>query len=175
MKLKTISAALLLCFSALTINAAPQYAALHDGTLTAAPSMLWPNPAPPTEAEYNARGYYRVVDEPPTTPAPEGYHYEPQGWELANATIRRIYEAVENPPPPPKYYQTADIIEALMAHEVWPQCRAWIEEQGLLDLVFTTPTFADDLPNFVAARQGLQQLLGWTDEQVEALLEEAAQ
>ena len=61
-----------------------------------------------------------------------------------------------------------------MAHEVWPQCRAWIEEQGLLDLVFTTPTFADDLPNFVAARQGLQQLLGWSDAQVEALLEEAS-
>ena len=174
MKHKTTFVTILLCAFALVGFALPRYAAYHDGSISAAPSMLWPNPAPPTEAEYNAHGFYRVVDMMPTNPAPEGYHYEPKGWELSSNKICRVYAAAQDAPPPPKVYQTADVIEALMAHEVWPQCRAWIEERGLLDLVFTTPIFADDWPNFVVARQGLQQLLGWTDEQVAELLEEAS-
>ena len=174
MKLKTLFVAALLCALAPVVSALPRYAAYHDGSISAAPSMLWPNPAPPTEAEYNARGFYRVVDTMPANPAPEGYHYEPRGWELASNEIRRVYAVVQDAPPPPKVYQTADVIEALMAHEVWPQCRAWIEERGLLDLVFTTPSFEDDWPNFVAAKQGLQQLLDWTDEQVAELLAEAS-
>lgn len=130
--------------------------------------------ANPSAAMYADIGAYPLAPSGPAPTPPEGKVAVPDGYELVDGTWARTYRYEDAPPPPPKVYQTADVIEALMAHEVWPQCRAWIEEQGMLDLVLVTKEFADDWPNFMRARKALQKLLDWTDEQVEDLLAEAA-
>ena len=143
--------------------------------LTAAPKVvrygghLYGNPKPEHYALIGA--YPRGASVAPTPP--EGKVAVPDGYALvANEWIQQ-WRFEDAPPAPPKVYQTADVIEALMAHDVWPQCREWIEAQGLLDLVLVTKEFTTDMENFDAIKQGLQTLLGWTDAQVAELLAEA--
>lgn len=78
-------------------------------------------------------------------------------------------------PIPPRIFVTADIIEVLMEEGYWEAARAWIVEQGLLDLVLATKEFDETNANFVAGRAALQQALGLTDAQIEELLARAAE
>lgn len=76
---------------------------------------------------------------------------------------------------PVRTFATADLVEALMSEGIWPDVRAWIESQGLLDLVLATKEFGEDNANFQAGKAALQAELGWTDAEVEALLAPLAQ
>ena len=66
-------------------------------------------------------------------------------------------------------------LEVLMEEGYWEAARAWIVEQGLLDLVLATKEFDETNANFVAGRAALQQALGLTDAQIEELLARAAE
>ena len=55
----------------------------------------------------------------------------------------------------------------------WDAARAWIVKQGLLDLVLATKEFDEDNQNFQAGKSALQEQLGWSDEEVEELLNRA--
>lgn len=125
----------------------------------------------PKDKHYAASGrYMEVKPAPPSEPAQEGYHYEARGWEIAEGEVRRVYAEVENPPPPPRVFVTADLVEALEEEGLWEQAKAWIVQQGKLDLVYTTAEFDENNENFKAGRAALQSALGWTDAQVEKLL-----
>ena len=130
----------------------------------------------PQAVHYRIAGYLPVVDVmPPYDTTPEGKHWEPRGWKIEpeSATadmIVRVYVAVDDPPPPPRVFVTADLVEALMAEGIWTDVRSWIEAQGLLDLVLATKEFDENNENFQAGKATLQQALGWTDEEVEELL-----
>ena len=129
----------------------------------------------PQAVHYRIAGYLPVIDEMPETPPAEGWHYEPRGWELrpdssAPSGVYRVYVEVQDPPPPPRVFVTADLVEALMAEGVWEQARAWIVEQGMLDLVLATKEFDETNENFQAGKTALQTALGWTDADVEELL-----
>ena len=154
------------------MNENRNFAKLKDSgaALEYAPKMLWPNPNPPTAAEYAAAGFLPVVDNPPPSDAPSGYHYEFRSYEVYEGAIRRVYALVADPPPPPRTFVTADLVEALMAEGIWPQVREWIVAQGLLDLVLATKEFDENNENFQAGRAALAAALGWTDEEVEELL-----
>ena len=125
----------------------------------------------PKAPHYLAAGYKPLRDEVPVDP-PEGKHYqrtdkiEPDGAD----GYRWAYRLVDDPPPPPRVFETADLVEALMAEGVWEQARAWIVEQGMLDLVLATKEFDETNLNFAAGRAALQTALGWTDAEVEELL-----
>lgn len=116
-------------------------------------------------------GYLPLSPDYPVDP-PQGKHYqrtdkiEPDG----AGGYRWVYSLVDDPPPPPRVFVTADLVEALMAEGVWETARAWIVERGLLDLVLATKEFDENNQNFQAGKEALQTALGWTDEQVEALL-----
>ena len=128
----------------------------------------------PSAAMYATIGAYQLADPMPPAPTPpEGKVAVFDGYEVQNGEWVQKYRYDDAPPPPPKVYSTADAIEVLMKEEVWPQCRAWIEEQGLLDLVLVTKEFSSDLENFDLVVGGLQQLLGWSDEKVSEVLAEA--
>lgn len=129
----------------------------------------------PQAVHYRIAGYLAVVNTPPSDPAPDGKHWEPRGWKLEpeSATadmIVRVYVAVDDPPPPPRVFVTADLVEALMAEGIYQQVRDWIVEKGMLDLVLATKEFDENNENFAAGRAALQSALGWTDEEVEELL-----
>lgn len=112
----------------------------------------------------------RIYTDAPSESAPEGKHYEPDGWDESATEIRRKWKLVDNPPALPRVFVTADLVEVLMEEGIWGQVRAWIVEQGMLDLVLCTPEFPEDNANFAAGRAALQTALGWTDEEVEELL-----
>ena len=116
-------------------------------------------------------GYLPLSPDWPVDP-PEGKHYERTDKIEANGDEgwRWKYVLVDNPPPPPRVFVTADLVEALEEEGLWEQAKAWIVEHGKLDLVYTTAEFDENNENFKAGRAALQTALGWTDEQVEALL-----
>ena len=104
-------------------NTNRNFGKLTGGELTYAPRSLtidgreiW-NP----RAETYARAGYMPIDaSAPTDPAPDGYHYEPRGWEVFDddrspvpRCIRRVWEAVANPPPPPRRWTRLSIKTAL--------------------------------------------------------------
>ena len=128
----------------------------------------------PSAAQYAAIGAHPLANPMPPAPTPpEGMVAVFDGYEESGGKWVQKYRFDDAPPPPPKVYSTADAIEVLMKEEVWPQCRAWIEERGLLDLVLVTKEFSSDLENFDLVIGGLQQLLGWSDDKVAEVLAQA--
>ena len=127
---------------------------INDGAaIEYAPVVFAPNPNPPTEAEYNERGYYRVVDNPPPSDPPQGYHYEPRGWETveklkssevekldgegeenfstsqpfnSSTCIKRVYELVQDPPAPPRRWSRLSIKGALADAHALPAARQYL-------------------------------------------------
>lgn len=125
----------------------------------------------PKAAHYATAGYLPLSPDYPVDP-PEGKHYERTDKIEANGAggYRWAYRLVDDPPPPPRVFVTADLVEALMEEGVWEQARAWIVERGLLDLVLATKEFDETNENFQAGKEALQAALGWTDAEVEELL-----
>ena len=122
----------------------------------------------PKAAHYARAGYLPLSPDWPVDP-PEGKHYERTGTIEPNGAdgYRWVYRLVDDPP---RVFETADLVEALMEEGVWEQARAWIVEQGMLDLVLATKEFDENNQNFQAGKEALQTALGWTDADVEELL-----
>ena len=120
-------------------------------------------------------GYLPLSPDWPVDP-PEGKHYERTDKIEANGAdgYRWTYRLVDNPPPPPRVFVTADLVEALEEEGLWEQAKAWIVQHGKLDLVYTTAEFDETNENFQAGKTALQSALGWTDEEVEELLAQCA-
>lgn len=148
-----------------------RYGKIVDGELVYAPRALRVgnavvcNPAP---GQYVAQGWLPVVEEPPQTDA--AHYAVPTGWREADGRIERVYEVREVPPPPPRVFSKLKVVAALMDAGVWVQVKAWIESKGLYDLYLAAQEFAEDNEWFISGRAALAATLGWTDEQVEALL-----
>ena len=110
-----------------------------------------------------------VVDEPPTTDA--AHYAVPTGWTRDGETWRRVYEVREVPPPPPRTFSKYKLVAALMQAEVWPQVKAWIESvPGAYDLYLAAEDISEDEQLLKDGIGEMKKLLGWTDEQVEAVL-----
>lgn len=134
---------------------------------TYAPVVLPPNPHEPTEAEYNAAGWYRNGIEPPSPP--EGKIVSAISYVIADNKCVAVYTYTDAPKRM-RVFCTADIIEALMQRELWAEARAWIESQGWIDMVLATKEVREDDPNFTMARAALQQALSVSDADVEEIL-----
>lgn len=145
---------------------------LQDGTLEYAPdSFNWNSQdyIHPTPADYIAAGFKPVVFLPPSAPAPDGYHYASDGWEVVNDEIHNKWKLVEDPYVP-RTFSKMKIVAALTSMNVWEQTKAWIESEGLYDLYLAAQDFAEDNDYFKAGVQALQTQLHLTDEQVEQIL-----
>ena len=128
----------------------------------------------PSAAMYAKIGAYKLADPMPPAPTPpEGKVAVLDGYEESGGKWVQKWRLDDAPPPPPKTYRTDFLIYELMKRGVYAQCRQWIEEQGLRDLILATKEFTDDLENFETIKQGLQELLHYTDEQVAEVLAEA--
>ena len=90
------------------------YGTLTDNQLRPAPRAIRIGGAVvcnPTDAQYEASGYKRVVDTPPQTDAE---HYAvPTGWVEQGGEIVRQYEVCAYPPPPPRRWTRLAIKTAL--------------------------------------------------------------
>ena len=123
--------------------------------------------------------YLEVVDTPPQTDA--AHYAVATGWELHEPydiederCWKRVYEVRELPPPPPRTFSKYKLVAALMQAQVWPQVKAWIESiPGAYDLYLAAEDISEDEPLLAQGIAAVKQLLSWTDEQVEAVLQEA--
>ena len=116
--------------------------------------------------------YLPVVDERPTTDA--AYYAVATGWTRDCETWRRVYDIRELPPPPPRTFSKLRIVAALTTAGVWDSVKQLLVERGFYDLFLAAQDFREDNDYFVQGRAALQTALGWTDEQVEAVLSAGA-
>lgn len=113
--------------------------------------------------------YLPIVDEPPTTDA--AHYAVPTGWARDGETWRRVYEVRETAPPPPRTFSKYKLVGALMQAEVWPQVKEWLlSKDGAYDLYLAAEDISEDEPLLAQGIAAIKQLLGWTDEQVDAVL-----
>lgn len=130
----------------------------------------------PSPAQAAALGAYPRNDAYyPTDDPPEGKMWQ----RTAGYTVRAgkwcaDYEAVDIPPPPPRTFSKLRIVAALTEAGVWAQAKALIEQAGLYDLFLAAQDFAEDNEFFAQGRTALQTALGWTDQQVDAVLATSA-
>ena len=140
----------------------------------------------PKAVHYRIAGYLPVDTSAPSEPAPEGYHYEPRGWEMFDDDrspvarhIRRVWELVANPPPPPRRWTrlsiktalaTAGMLDAakafLSASEIATGYTAW---EALTDCDY----IEEGYPNaeaWNALLDGAAVALGKTREEIDAFL-----
>ncbi len=80
----------------------------------------------PTAADYAAAGYLPVVDDYPSEPAPESYHYEAISWAEFNNEIRRVYAPVQNPLPAPRKWSRLALKTAFARAHILPQLEAYL-------------------------------------------------
>lgn len=125
----------------------------------------------PKDVHCRIAGYLPLSPEWPVD-SPQGKHFERTDKIEPNGAdgYRWTYRLVDDPPPPPRVFVTADLVEALEEEGLWEQTKAWIIEHGKLDLVYTTAEFDENNENFKAGKAALQTALGWTDAEVEELL-----
>ena len=140
-----------------------------------APAMLPPNPKVPTEAEYNAAGWYRNSIEPPSPPA---------GKVVASATFSIQDNQVvgtytyEDAPTPVRTFSKFKLFLVLSNMGLWSQFEDWLKTQTVLGMnAYTAFSIANDLtdenPLFNSLLADAQTALGVTDEQVAQILAEA--
>ena len=132
------------------------------------------------ESEANALGYKTMVDVPPQC---DSNHYVVAvGW-TEDERIHRVYEVRELPPPPPRKFSKLKIYGAIVAlpeHNgvtAWETVKAWLEAKEIGGVngwtAFTlAQEVSEDHPMFAPLAQEARVLLGLTEEQFAALLNE---
>jgi len=163
---------------------------LTEGELTYAPSSLVIDGRTilnPTAESYAAAGYLPVDASEPSEPAPEGHHYEPGGWEISDDDsspvarhIRRVWELVANPPPPPRRWTRLSIKTALAkagmldaarqflsSNEIATGYTAW---EALTDCDYIEEGYPD-AEKWSALLDGAANALGKTREEIDAFLD----
>ena len=161
------------------------YGTLIDNTLHPAPRAIRIGGTVvcnPTPAQYEAAGYKRVVDEPPTTDAA---HYSvPTGWAEQGGEIVRQYEVREYPPPLPRRWTRLTIKTALAqagmlaaarqflsATEIAQGYTAW---EALTDCDYIEEGYPD-ATRWAALLDGAAQALGKTRAEIDAFLAQIPQ
>ena len=98
------------------------------------------------------------------------------GW---NADASRWHEIPESEIPDQsqqtsiRAYSKLKIVAALQTAGVWNTVKQALESEGLYDLFLAAQIFADDNEFFMQGKTKLQTLLGWTDDQVNQILDAA--
>ena len=91
----------------------------------------------PQAVHYRIAGYLPVVTDLPSDPAPEGYHWEPRGWETVTAKgastsfVERQYALVADPPPPPRRWTRLALKTALAQAEMLDAAKAYLQAQEI--------------------------------------------
>ena len=70
----------------------------------------------------------------------------------------------------PRTFSKMKCVVALKKAGVWVHVKEWIVANDLYDEYIAAQDFKEDNPFFLVGKAALQAALGWTDEQVEALL-----
>lgn len=147
------------------LTAEPNYIVTIDGRTIV-------NPA--AEQYATLRDAYPKGEDAPMPEPQDGKVVEYGGYALGeDSKWHKQWTLVDAPPPPPRTFSKLRIVAALTSAGVWAQVKAYIEQAGLYDLYLAAQDFAEDNEYFTQGKAQLQTALGWTDDQVEAVLAEA--
>lgn len=144
-----------------------------------APVILPPSPHAPTEAEYNAAGWYRKDILPPTPP--EGKIVASVHYSVSDNKLVAEY-TYEDAPVPVKTYSLYRVVLALKQIEVEIEGQTvtaniplveWAKANGLYEELVMAGTIKDDDDDFASGLAAAKQLLGMTDEQIAEVLASA--
>ena len=114
--------------------------------------------------------YYPISSDPAPTP-PDGKVVRFDGYAVVAGWITPQYSFVDAPTPPPRTFSKYKLVGALMQAQVWPQVKEWLLAQdGAYDLYLAAEDISEDEPLLAQGIAAVKELLGWTDEQVEAVL-----
>ena len=127
----------------------------------------------PTAEQYAAIGAYPLAADTPPTP-PEGKVAIADGYELVDGEWVKKWRYEDAPPPPPRTFSKYKLVCALQTANVWPQIKEWLQSQdGAYDLYLAAEDISEDEPLLAQGIAAVKQLLGWTNEQVAAVLDAA--
>lgn len=129
-----------------------KYGTITDNTLHPAPRAIRIggsvvcNPSP---AQYEAAGYKRVIDSPPTTDA--AHYAVPTGWAEQGGEIVRQYEVRAYPPP------TLPDFDAAMEEHLYEEraARGYTTREPDAYLNSSVPRWAQDARDWVAHRDAV--------------------
>jgi hypothetical protein len=154
-------------YNALTrvLTAEPRYIVTLDGRTIV---------NPPAEQYATLRNAYPKGEDAPLPEPQEGKVVEYGGYALGeDSKWHRQWTLVDAPPKPPRTFSKLKIVAALTRAGVWTQVKQYIIDANLYDLYLAAQDFAEDNEYFVQGKTSLQTALGWTDEQVEAVLSQS--
>lgn len=132
----------------------------------------------PKDVHYRIAGFLPVVDEAPAVPAPDGYHWEPRYWRAETIRVARVYEAVQDPPPPANKYSKLKLYAALVNAGLWDAFEGWLRGQTIEGVNgYTAFSLAQDLsddhPLFMPLYSAAKTAIGVSDEEAERILDAA--
>lgn len=125
-----------------------------------------------TDAERAACGWWRVVKTPKPGIVFSNEYWAVTGYTFTNSVAYKAWGKKWRKVTPRRFSKML-IVAALTREGVWPQVKSWIDAQGLTDLYLAAQDFAEDNAYFTQGKAAIQAALGWTSEQVEAVLKEA--
>ena len=157
-------------YNALTrvLAAEPRYITLIDGRTIVNPTA---------EQYATLRDAYPKGADAPLPEPQDGKVVEYGGYALGEEDHlwHKQWVLVDAPPKPPRTFSKYKLVAALMQANVWPQVKAWIESvPGAYDLYLAAEDISEDEPLLAQGITAVKELLSWTDEQVEAVLAQAA-
>lgn len=156
-------------YNALTrvLTAEPRYIVTIDGRTIVNPTA---------EQYATLRDAYPKGEDAPLPEPQEGKVVEYGGYTLGESDRlwHKQWTLVDAPPPPPRTFSKLRIVAALTRAGVWANVKQYIIDADLYDLYLAAQDFSEDNEYFTQGRTQLQTALGWTDEQVETILQEAA-
>lgn len=136
----------------------------------------------PTDAQYEAAGYKRVVDSPPTTDA--AHYAVPTGWAEQGGEIVRQYEVREVPPSPPRRWSRLAIKTALAQAGMLAASRQFLSATEIAQgyTAWEALTDCDYVEEFYGGQEkwnavldGAAQALGKTRPEIDAFLAQIPQ
>lgn len=144
-----------------------------------APVILPPSPHAPTEAEYNAAGWYRKNIQPPSPP--EGKTVDSTRYVISDNELVAEYTYADIPAPV-KVYSLYKIVLALKQIDIEIDGQTvtaniplvgWAKENGLYEELVMAGTIRDDDDDFAAGLAAAKTMFGFTDEQIAEILASA--
>lgn len=130
----------------------------------------------------NAEGYATaddgpwlpIVDDPPTTPPRDGYHYERRDPVDEDGVITWQYVLVKDPPPPPRTFRKSWLAQWIYAKGKWAALQAFLADPDNEALAFmwgVCTEFDEDDAGWPKALAAIKGALALTDAEAEAMLD----
>ena len=129
-------------------------------------------------SDYLAQGWKRVIDEKPAPSATNRYVYA-TGWAETDTAITRQYAEADIPPAVkvPRKFSKLKIYGAIAQLGAWDKVKSWLESKDVGGINgWTAFSLAQEVSEshelFASLAEEARQLLGLTQEQFDAMLDE---